>query len=162
MKGSASPKHKRGLFVLLLVACLGIWGYVLYQMGSSMDAEAVTSTTAFVPTGKRVSVPLEVRLYAPYDSSFRDPFARPPALFVVEPAVSGEEPEPEPEEPAVVTPPVTLSGIVGATALLRHESGTAHIAQVGEEVAGVRLLVVRRDHIIVRFEEHPHTLRLKR
>lgn len=163
MNRSQGPKQKRVLLAALVVACLGIWGYVLYQMGSGMDEEAAllpASMTALTPAERRVPVPAPARGHATYDSSFRDPFVRPAALFAEEPAEPSEESEPE--EPVIIPPPVTLSGIVGETALLRHESGSAHIARAGEEVAGVRLLAVRRDHIVVRFEDHAHTLRLKR
>lgn len=169
MKTSKAPKQKRTFFYMLLVLCLSIWGYALFRMGGSLygdeegiEVAAVAPVSARNPKPALVTARAEVR----YDSSFRDPFAPPVALFTLMTKAPGQQnkPPPEPKQPAIApTPsPLTLSGIVGETALLHDEAGTVHISRAGEHAGNVQILEVRRDHVVIRFEGQSHTLRLTR
>ena len=168
MKTLNAPERKRMLFYGLLVLCLGIWGYVLFQMGSSLheeeestDVPVITPTSVLRPRPAPVTTPEEI----PYDSSFRDPFAVPAALFTLAKKMTGPSaPRSEPQQPAAAPapPPLTLSGIVGETMLLHDKAGAVHIGRVGERAGAVQILEVRPDHVVIRFEGLSHTLRLAR
>jgi len=165
MKTSGSQAQKRILFLLLLCTCLGIWGYVLYQMAGSFQQDEAPSgipLDAASPALGTLASLAPHRSQVPYDSSFRDPFARPAGLFALKPVVSGKPAEPllEPKQP--VLPPLKLSGIVGETALLQGEAGSVYIMRTGESIEGARILEVRHDHIVVRFQGRSHTLHLAR
>lgn len=168
MKMSNSPKQKRLFFYALLVLCLGIWGYVLFQMEGGLHedeegtgAPAVPSAPGRMPGLAPVMAGAEVR----YDSSFRDPFAPPAALFGLmtkTPIQSRPRPDPNQVAAAPTPPPLTLGGIVGETALLHDEAGAVHIGRVGERAGAVRILEVQHDHVVIHFEGRSHTLRLTR
>ena len=168
MKTSKAPKQKRMFFYMLLVLCLGIWGYALFQMGGGLygDEEGISAPMATpIAVHRPGPAPVTASTTVRYDSSFRDPFAPPAALFARTTKAPRQQnkPLPEPKQPAAPTPPpVTLSGIVGETALLHDKAGTVHISRAGEHAGGVEILEVRRDLVVIRFEGRSHTLRLTR
>ena len=169
MKTSKAPKQKRTFFYMLLVLCLGIWGYALFQMGDSLYGdEEGSSAPMTTPISVRRSglAPVTTSATVRYDSSFRDPFAPPAALFTLATKALGEQDKPplgpKPPAAAPTLPPLTLSGIVGETALLHDKAGTVHISRAGERAGDVQILEVRRDHVVIRFEGRSHTLRLTR
>ena len=169
MKTSNAPKQKRTFFYMLLVLCLGIWGYALFQMGGGLygDEEGISAPmTTPIPVRRSEPAPVTASAEVRYDSSFRDPFAPPAALFTLTTKALARQnkPPPEPKQPAAAPtpPPLTLSGIVGETALLHDKAGTVHISRAGERAGGVQILEVRHDHVVIRFDGRSHTLRLTR
>ena len=168
MKISDAPKHKRLFFYALLALCLGIWGYVFFQMSSDPhenEKEIDALMASQIPMQISGPAPVAARAEVRYDSSFRDPFASPVALFALTtkaPNQSAPSPEPKPPAAAPMSPPLTLSGIVGATALLHDKAGVVHIGRAGDRAGAVQILEVRHDHVVIHFEGRSHTLRLMR
>ena len=156
----AETKKPRGLlFYALFFACLGIWGYVLYQVAHGLSAAqdpfddvspASVAKTPLAPATRRPGPSTT------YNRDFRDPFARPSALFT--PIVTRVRRSAPPAAPE--PPPLVLNGVVDKTALLRGEDGSVYVARVGEHAGGARLLKVERDHVVVRYGGRSHTLKL--
>lgn len=156
----AEAKKPRGLlFYALFFACLGIWGYVLYQLAHGLSAAQDpfddVSPTSVAETPLAPAPPRPGPGTA-YNNDFRDPFARPSALFTpIVTRVRRPAPSAAPEPP-----PLVLNGVVDKTALLRGEDGSVYVARVGEHAGGARLLKVERDHVVVRYGGRSHTLKL--
>ena len=169
MKTPEAPKQKRMFFYVLLVLCLGIWGYALFQIEGGLyeDEEGPGAPTATpIPVRTPGLAPVTASAEVRYDSSFRDPFAPSAALFTRTTKGPGRQSKPRPEatQPAAAPtpPPLTLNGIIGETALLRDEAGAVHISRAGEHAGDAQILEVRRNHVVIRFEGRSHTLRLRR
>lgn len=152
-------KAKGVLFYALLCACLGVWGYVFYQIAHGFSQvedpfEAVSLTPSLDLESS--SALRRSRPRALYSGDFRDPFAPPAALFTPPPSSSPRRARPPSSEP----PPLSLSGVVDETALLQGEDGAAYVARAGEHAGGFQVLTVQPDRVVVRYEGHAHTLHL--
>ena len=159
MKTPDAKASKGVLFYVLLCACLGVWGYVLYQIAHGLGpAEDPFDTVSLVSAveGEPASATRRLGPSVTYKSDFRDPFQQPPGLFAPRVARARRVSKPSAPEP----PPLSLSGVVDETALLRGEDGSVYVVRVGERAGGVQVLKVHRDHIVVRFEGRSHTLNL--
>ena len=160
MSDSAAKKPRSLLFYALLCACLGIWGYVLYQIAHGLGAAEDSFDDMALASTAEASLTPATRRPGPgiaYSGDFRDPFQRPPGLFA--PAVTPAARRPA--QPAAPEPlPLSLNGVVDETALLRGEDGSVYVARVGENAGGARILKVERDHVVVRFGGRSHTLKL--
>lgn len=162
--GGFQHGQRRVLPFMLLCICLGVWGYVLYQViqrfpqiKAEMAMEAmVVSKAAPTSSGRSESVP------EPYDAAFRDPFALLPEVFppnVAKPPNRRRLATASSEAPPV-PPSLLLNGIVGNTALLQSPKGEVHIVRAGERIEDTRVLTVQRDHVVVHFQGRSHTLHL--
>lgn len=157
MSAVEEKKMKGLLFYALLCVCLGVWGYVFYQVAHSFSQVEDPFEAVSLPLSLELvsSPPLRRSGPAPlYSGDFHDPFAPPAALFAAPPSRSRSKPSPP--EP----PPLSLSGIVDETALLRGKDGSAYVARAGEHAGRFQVLVVQPDHVVVRYEGRSHTLHL--
>lgn len=160
MKERGAKKHKGVLFYALVGLCLGVWGYVFYQIthgvGEAGDPFAVNplAAPALAPAPRRA-----LRRPAPrgtYAGSFRDPFARPSRLLRPQ-SVAPQRPV---RSPAEEPPPFVLSGIVDRTALLQGTEGSVFVVRAGEQAGRVHVLTVDPGRVVVRFEGRSYTLHL--
>ena len=159
MKTLEVQPSKGALFYVLLCACLGVWGYVLYQIAHGLgQPEDPFEAVPLISTGEGASVPTPRRSgpAVTYNKDFRDPFQQPPGLFASRVPRARRAAPPSSPEP----PPLSLSGVVDETALLRGDDGSVYVVRVGEHAGGVQVLKVQRDYVVVRFEGRSHTLKL--
>ena len=152
-------KTKGMFFFALLCACLGVWGYVFYQiahgfsqMEDPFEALSLTPSLELVSS----SAPRRPGPATLYNGDFRDPFAPPAALFAPPPSSPRRRVKPPPPEP----PPFLLSGVVDETALLHGEDGSAYVVRAGEHAGSVQILTVQPDRVVVRYQGRSHTLHL--
>lgn len=151
----AAPTRRPPLFFVMLLLLVGVWGYVFYAFARGWaDPVAETGGPAPIPGDSGVGAVHAAR--RPYAADYRDPFAWPEGLY------AGEAPPAEEAPPAVpVTPPLRLQGVVGEVALLRvGPDPEVLLGRVGETVAGARIVAVRVDHVVVRFEGRTFTVSL--
>ena len=154
-----AKKTKGMLFYALLCACLGVWGYVFYQIvhGFSQVEDPFEAVSLAPSLGlSAFSAPRRPGPTITYNGDYRDPFARPTALFAPRPSLARRRAQPLPLEP----PPFSLSGVVDEAALLHGEDGSAYVARAGEHAGSIHVVKVERDHVVVRFEGRLHTLYL--
>ena len=159
MSAVEEKKTKGMFFFALLCACLGVWGYVFYQiahgfsqMEDPFEALSLTPSLELVSS----SAPRRPGPAALYNGDFRDPFAPPAALFAPPPSSPRRRVKPPPPEP----PPFLLSGVVDETALLHGEDGSAYVVRAGEHAGSVQILTVQPDRVVVRYQGRSHTLHL--
>ena len=158
MKAVEAKKTKGLLFYALLCACFGVWGYVFYQIAHGFSQvedpfEALSLAPVLEPGSS--SAPRRPGPSLTYKGDYRDPFARPTALFAPRPSSSRRRAKLPPEPP-----PLSLNGIVDETALLHGEDGSAYVARVGEHAGGIQVVKVQRDYVVVRYKGRSHTLHL--
>ena len=158
MKAMGLKKTKGLLFYTLLCLCLGVWGYVFYQVAhgfSQGDDPFPGLSLTPVPAYDSSAVPQRFTR-ATYDGAFRDPFALPEALFAARSSRSRPRAKPPPPEP----PPLLLSGVVDNTALLHGDDGSVYVARSGEHIRGMKVVQVQRDRVVLHFQGRVHTLHL--
>jgi len=158
MKAVEIKKTKGLLFYALLCTCFGVWGYVFYQIAQGFSPvedpfEALSLATVLEPDSS--AVPRRPGPLLTYKGDYRDPFARPTALFAPPPSRSRRRAH-LPLEP----PPLSLSGIVDQTALLHGDDGSVYVARVGEHAGSIEVVKVQRDYVVVRYKGRSHTLLL--
>ena len=159
MKTPDAKASKGALFYTLLCVCLGVCGYVLYQIAHGLGhADDPFDNLPLVSAGGEdsSSAARRARPTVFYKRDFRDPFQQPPGLFAPLVPRAQRVSKPAASEP----PPLSLSGVVDETALLRGEDGSVYIVRAGERVANVQVLKVQRDHVTIRFGGRSHTLKL--
>ncbi len=159
MNAVEAKKTKGMLFYALLCACLGVWGYVFYQIahGFSQVEDPFEAVSLAPSLGLSTSsTPRRPGPTITYNGEYRDPFARPTALFAPRPSPSRRRARPPPLEP----PPLSLSGVVDATALLHGEDGSAYVVRAGEHAGSIQVVKVQRDYVVVRYKGRSHTLYL--
>lgn len=164
-------KPKQLVTYALLCACLGIWGYVLFQMAHGFVAVEDKETlplSLIEQDSTAIAIPLldQQTRRAKLDTSYQDPFAVPAALFRAERSlpVKPSPAVPDTTRPVKVAPPpppLTLSGIVGDTALLLEANGTTHIGRVGEAIGNVRILQIEQDRVTVQQQGRRFVLKLE-
>jgi len=162
---NTTAKKPRGVaFYILLVVCLSVWGYVFYEIAHGVGQPddpfadlALPSTTAETAS---TATPIRSGPVVTYHGDFRDPFARPAGLFARKAAAPRVSKPAKPAPPA--PPPLALSGVVDGTALLQGEDGSVFVARAGESAGSVRVVSVKRDQVVIRFQGRAHTLRLSR
>ena len=156
----AAPARRKGLlFYVLLCACLGIWSYVLYQVAQGVTSTYVSPVVEFPAMPSPVEPEQLVRPgpNTTYRGDFDDPFTLPAVLLAPPPGPSTRRERPPPPPP----PPLTVTGIVGDTALLYDEAGASYVVRAGEQIGDARLLHVRPDHVVVRSAGRSFTLNLR-
>ena len=162
MKSPLAKTSRGALFYTLFFACLSVWGYVLYQvahgLGQMDDAAGWAPLVTPSPRIDTVIPSARHRAHTPYEGDFRDPFQLPGGVLERRSRPPRPLAEPAPPDP----PPLVLTGVVDETALLRGRDGSVYVVRVGERAAGVRVLKVYRDHVVVRFEGRSHPLALTR
>ncbi len=156
MNDGEAKKTKGVLFYTLLCACLGVWGYVFFQVAHGFSPmEDPFEAVSLMPSLELVSfsAPRRPGPAALYRGDFRDPFAPPAALFAPPPRRWVKPPPPE-------SPPLLLSGIIDDTALLHGDDGSAYVVRAGEHAGSVEILTVQPDRVVVRYQGRSHTLHL--
>lgn len=142
----------RKIFVLLLVAAVGVWGYVVFQfLGAYLGRSNFGN-----PAARFDSLPaavLTARFRAPLDTTYRDPFQ--PYLYAQKPVPIGPKPVPMAvPRPAlrVIEPPKTaLNGILWGdhpVAILKQD-GATELVKEGAEVFGLKVIKIERHQVTV-------------
>lgn len=153
MSDRAALGQRGVLFYGLLVACMGIWSYVVYQLASGLIPTDEVVRPLQTPDSLWAA-PVDTSFtstQADYVDDFRDPFQWPVSL---EPPSRAPAPKPvkNPEPPA--RPSLELTGVIGRTALFRQEDGSTFMVRVGEERHGIRLVSATPERVVVRFKGH--------
>jgi len=152
---------KGPLFYVLLTAALGIWAYIGYRVVQDLILPLPVDVQGVLPVvgADRSPTPTISRPYVP---DFRDPFERPAWwLRKTSPAKDRPSGRAAPSEKLSATPPpFSLSGVVGETALVRDQQGEILFLRRGDTRAGLRILDVRVDQVVVTFERRTLTLAL--
>lgn len=154
--------RKRLTGIVLGALCLVIWGRVLLQVASGLQAEPASASelrVAALPDAPppEAGLPERAELAVDLDTSYRDPFRLPPALW---PAPTQPR---RPTRASQPTPPpaLTLQGLIGTTALVQGEDGTVHMVGVGDAVDGARIVRLAPSGLTVRYAGRTHTLTLR-
>lgn len=141
----------RKTFVLLLVAAVGVWGYVVFQFLGAYFGRGATepSRARFEPVPAAV---LTARFRAPLDTAYRDPFQ--PYLYAQKPAPVAPKAAPAAPRPALVViepPTAALNGILWGdqpVAILKQD-GATEVVKEGAEVFGLKVIKIERHQVTV-------------
>lgn len=136
-------------FVLLLIAAIGVWGYVAVRVVSALTAMEPGSGPE---SGATLSIAsIRTRAAQPLDTSFRDPFqsylyAQKPEPVKAKPK-PGAAPKAAPPEP----PKAALDGILWGddpVAILKQD-GQTELVKTGATVWGLKVIKIERDRVTV-------------
>lgn len=166
-------KENRIVLGLLLLAVVGVWGTVLYQVTTGVTAPTSGSVDSSEAQVESFDSDIEPRSTVDaYEGRFRDPFM--PALggrrtSASSPPPSNEPAESEPtqNEAPSATPPirVQLIGVVEKTVLLQ-DGGTTHLAAEGDSVSlgrgTIEIQAVVDERVVLTRGDRTDTLTLPR
>lgn len=151
-------------FLLLLVAAVGVWGYVVVQFLSGYLGKSAgpggPAREAALPASS-----FAVKPRAPLDTAFRDPFQ--PYLYAQKPAPApSARPAAGPKAPAraalkVIEPPTAaLSGILwgDAPVAILKQDGQTELVKEGAEAFGLKVLKIERHQVTVLKQGRKFTL----
>jgi hypothetical protein len=151
-----SEKTGRGRFQrLLILTVLAVWGTVLFRVYDEVRDPGETSPPAERHTREATEAPVPMRI--PYTGAFSDPFERKQIVLEEEDPVAEEIFDAAPPNYRPEPPPVRLAGVVGHTALLLQHDETV-LVQEGDVVRGAEVVIVERDHVVLFYMDHYHTL----
>lgn len=139
-------------FLLLLVAAVGVWGYVVVQFLSGYLGRSAGPAAG--PREASLAAPaFAAKSRAPLDTAFRDPFQ--PYLYAQKPApVPAALPAQPAARPAlkVIEPPAAvLSGILwgdSPVAILKQD-GQTELVKEGADAFGLKVLKIERHQVTV-------------
>lgn len=161
-------KNKKLVYVLLPLVVL-IWGIIVYRIFTSINPDSPNVTgrqSSLVTDTLQKNVPDTFTIVANY----RDPFlgALPvapskPGFSVTKPVAKA--PEPPKETIPVLWPSLSYSGMVRnkdskKQMALIQINNSMHSMQINETVAGVQLLGIYPDSIIVVFNKQKKTIKI--
>lgn len=141
----------RKTFVLLLVAAVAVWGYVVFQfLGAYFGGgQSATQAPRFETAPAAV---LTARQRIPLDTAYRDPFQ--PYLYAQKPAPVAPVKEPAIPRPALVViepPKASLSGVLWGdppVAILKQD-GATEVVKEGAEAFGLKVIKIERHQVTV-------------
>ena len=160
----ASTYQRRLFFYALLAVLIGIWGRVIYSVYEKMEAgvDAAAGPDSIAGGSRQLSPAMETERL-PYEAGFRDPFMPAAALFYKPRPVSSRTSLSVKPEPAIAEPPpLILQGITGTTATLNGSENEVYFVRPGDSVDGVKILEVKRDHVLARIANKTFPLNLRR
>jgi len=145
-------------FVSLLVAAIGVWGYVVFRVvmillggGEEQNPKAAAGTSA--------AMALLARPRPPLDTSFRDPFQS--YLYAQKPAPVVPKSAAVKAPPKVIDPPkAVLGGILWGdepVAILKQDGQTELVKQ-GGTAWDLTVIKIEKNRVTVRRQGHAFTL----
>lgn len=138
----------RKTFVLLLVAAVGVWGYVVAQfLGvyfGKGSREAMASQDGALPPEA-----LRVKSRPGLDTSFRDPFQ--PYLYAQKPAPVHVPAAAKPVLVVIEPPKAVLGGILwgDAPVAILKQDGQTELVKEGAEIWGLKVVRIERHQVTV-------------
>jgi hypothetical protein len=144
-------------FLVLLVAAVGVWGYVLYRVvgilyGGSGGIEPG-------PSAAPAAMALLARSRPPLDTAFRDPFQS--YLYALKPAPPAPKRAAVKAAPPPVLPPrAVLNGILWGddpVAILKQD-GRTELVKKGGSVWDLTVVKIEKTSVTVRKDGHTFTL----
>lgn len=145
-------------FVTLLVAAIGVWGYVVFRVVMILVGGGEEANPKTTP-GTSAAMALLSRPRPPLDTSFRDPFqsylyAQKPAPVVPKSVVAKAPPK------SIDPPKAVLSGILWGdepVAILKQDGQTELVKQ-GATAWDLTVLKIEKNRVTVRKQGHAFIL----
>jgi len=145
-------------FVMLLLAAIGVWGYVVVRVVAALSVVEASRKTDGDAALALASV--QLRVTAPLDTSYRDPFqsylyAQKPAPAAPKEGLVPKHSAPPPEPPIAV-----LDGILwgdNPVAILKQD-GKTELVKVGAEVWDLKVLKIEKNQVTVPKRGRKYTL----
>lgn len=145
-------------FLSLLLAAIGVWGYVVFRVVMILigGGEEVSSRPV---AGASAAMALLARTRPPLDTTFHDPFQS--YLYAQKPAPVTPKSAPGKALPKAIEPPkAILSGILWGdepVAILKQDGQTELVKQ-GATVWDLTVTKIEKNRVMVRKQGHAFTL----
>ena len=146
----SKPDSRKIFLIILIIAAIFVWSNFFFRINKNLQKNKIQDNTQKV-INKRPTA--EDDFTVAFSGKFKDPFVR------TKPTEK-KQIKKQRKTKRDKTPPITLRGIVGKTAMLEMKN-ELYFVQKGDSLATGRITYIYPDSVIIEFEDKKEVLKVR-